>query len=93
MVSEIIKKRIRAVRHQLNKKNADCLIVTKPANVTYTTGFTGDSSWAVITPRSTYLLTDSRYTEQAKSECPVCRIIQCTGLMAQAAAKLPKKLK
>ena len=86
-------KRIKGIRRELNKKKIDCLIVTKPANVTYTTGFMGDDSWAVITKRAVYLLTDSRYTEQAQKECIGCGIIQRKDSMAEAAAKLFKKLK
>ncbi len=90
---EIIKKRIKAIRRRLKKKNINCLVVTKPANVTYTTGFSGDDSWAVITTGGIYLLTDSRYIEQAQNECPCCRIIQRTGSLSEAAARLVKKLK
>ena len=93
MNREIIKKRIKAIRRRLKKKNINCLVVTKPANVTYTTGFLGDDSWAVITAGGVYLLTDSRYIEQAQNECPCCRIIQRTGSLSEAAAKLVKKLK
>ena len=93
MNKEIIKKRIKAIRHQLNKKKIDCLIVTRPANVTYTTGFSGDDSWAVITARELYLLTDSRYTEQAQNLRPHCRIIERAGPMAEETTKLLKKLK
>lgn len=93
MDSKIIKNRSKAVRRLLNKEKINCLIITKPANVTYTTGFRGDDSWAVVTAGAVYLLTDSRYTEQAKSQCPHCRIIQRTGTMAEATAKLVKKLK
>jgi Xaa-Pro aminopeptidase len=67
--------------------------VTKPANVTYTTGFLGDDSWAVVTRSRVYLLTDSRYTEQAQAECPTCKIVDRAGPMAEAVAKLVAKLK
>ncbi|MBW8040211.1 MAG: M24 family metallopeptidase [Planctomycetes bacterium] len=93
MNREQIGKRIKAVRRELNKKKIDCLLVTKPANVTYTTGFMGDDSWAVITKRAVYLLTDSRYIEQAQTECIGCRIIQRKDSLAEAVAKLCKKLK
>jgi len=93
MNSKIIKKRIRAICRQLKKKQINCLIVTKPANVTYTTGFLGDDSWAVISPRAVYLLTDSRYIEQAKNECPCCKVIQRASVLPEAAAELIKKLK
>ncbi|HEW79588.1 MAG TPA: aminopeptidase P family protein [Phycisphaerales bacterium] len=88
----IIKKRIKAVRRRLNKKKINCLILTKPANVTYTTGFSGSDSWVAITPAGVYLLTDSRYTEQAQNQCPSCRVIQRAGPMVEAISKLIKKL-
>ena len=89
----VIKKRTRAIRQLLNKKKVNCLILTKPANVTYTTGFSGDDSWAIVTGRAVYLLTDSRYIEQAAELRGHCRIIQRSGPIAQAAAHLLQKLR
>jgi len=88
-----IARRLRAIRTELNKKKIGCLIITKPANVTYATGFLGDDSWAIIAAGRVYLLTDSRYTEQAEKECPSCTIIDRVGPMAEAVAGLLKKLK
>jgi len=93
MNGKIIKKRIKAIRRRLSEKKINCLIVTKPANVTYTTGFMGEDSWAFITKGRVYLLTDSRYIEQAQKECLCCNIIRRTDSLAQAVAKLVKKLK
>jgi len=93
MNKDVIKKRIKAIRRELNKKKIKCLIVTKPANVTYTTGFMGEDSWAAITKGNVYLLTDSRYTEQAQSECPYCTIIERSKSMSELVAELVKKLK
>ena len=93
MNRQIIARRIRAIRRRLNKKRIRCLILTKPANVTYATGFLGDDSWAAITGSHVYLLTDSRYIGQAQKECPSCKTIERAGLMADAVAKLVKKLK
>jgi len=93
MNRDIIHKRIRAIRRELDKKKIRCLIVTKPANVTYITGFLGEDSWAAVAGGRVYLLTDSRYTEQAQKECPSCKIIDRAGPMAGAVARLVKKLK
>ena len=93
MNRKVIRKRIRAIRRQLAKKRISCLIVAKPANVTYATGFLGEDSWAAITADQVYLLTDSRYTEQAQKQCPSCRIIDRAGPMAEAVAELALKLK
>jgi Xaa-Pro aminopeptidase len=93
MNRDVIKKRIKAISRELNKKRINCLVVTKPANVTYTTGFLGDDSWAVIAKGRVYLLTDSRYTEQAQSQCPNCTIIERTDSLPCATGKLLRKLK
>jgi Xaa-Pro aminopeptidase len=93
MNDKILKGRIKAIRRGLKKKRISCLVVTKPANVTYTTGFSGDYSWAVITKGAVYLLTDSRYVEQATKECPGCSIIQRVDSLAATAGKLMDKLK
>ncbi|MHC4574816.1 MAG: M24 family metallopeptidase [Planctomycetota bacterium] len=93
MDKETQKKRIGAIRGLLKKNRINCLVLTGRANVSYVTGFLGDDSWALITSRGLYLLTDSRYIEQARKECRFCRIIQRTGAMAPAAARLVQKLK
>ncbi len=92
MDKKIIKKRIKGILHDLANKSVKCLIVTNPANVTYTTGFMGGDSWAIITERSVYLLTDSRYTEQAQKECVGCKIILRPDSLPLAPA-LAEKLK
>jgi len=93
MKKKIIENRIKAVRRRLKEKRINCLIITKPANVTYTTGFSGDYSWAVIAPKMVYLLTDSRYIEQAEKECPQCRIIRRTGSLPETVSQLLQRLK
>jgi Xaa-Pro aminopeptidase len=93
MNAECVQRRVRAVRNQFNKNRIDALVVTKPANVTYLTGFSGEDSWAVVAGGAVYLLTDSRYTEQAQKECPLARIVERKDPIAQAAAKLVGKLK
>jgi Xaa-Pro aminopeptidase len=92
MNKEVIEKRIKAIRSRLNKNRINCLVITKPANVTYATGFLGDDSWAIIADR-VYLITDSRYTEQSQNQCPHCKIIQRTDSLPKTVAKLIKRLK
>jgi Xaa-Pro aminopeptidase len=63
------------LRKLLKEKSLDALLVTEERNVTYLTGFTGDSSFLVIGPKARrgtgeLLLTDHRYTEQLETECP-----------------------
>src|SRR5262245_3705720 len=48
----------------------DALLVAKPVNVSYLTGFTGDSSFCVITPKRAILVSDDRFRTQIETECP-----------------------
>lgn len=87
-----IVKRVKTLRAVLKKQGADALIVTKFPNVTYLTGFLGDDSWAIVTQKKTYLLTDSRYTEQAKKECVGCTVIERKEGLAKTVALILSKL-
>ena len=58
------------LRRLLRKTGADGLLVTHPANVTYLTGFTGDSSHLLLTPHDAIMVSDGRYTQQLAEECP-----------------------
>jgi len=64
-VNNRIKKCVEVMKH----KNIEALLLNSEENVRYITGFTGDSSWALITYENTYLFTDGRFIEQAKNEC------------------------
>ena len=90
--SQIMKERIKDVRRQLKKNKMTALLITDAANVSYITNFSGHDSWCLITNRNVYLITDSRYTEQAEKECLNCKIIERTDSMLQAAAGLLKRL-
>ena len=84
--------RIKGVRRQLKKNKMTAILLTDPANVSYTTNFSGHDSWCLVTNRNVYLITDSRYTEQAEKECTNCKIIERTGAMSKAVGGLLKKL-
>lgn len=48
----------------------DALLITNPVNVTYLTGFSGDSSYLIVMPARTMLVSDGRFVIQLKEECP-----------------------
>ena len=58
-----------SLRHLLREKSLAALLVTDELNVTYLTGFTGDSSYLVVAPDRELLITDGRYTQQLAGEC------------------------
>src|SRR5260370_4840770 len=47
----------------------DAVLITNPINVTYLTGFSGDSSYLIIAKSKTFLVSDGRYREQIAEEC------------------------
>ena len=58
-----------AAAKNLKKDGIDALLVTNPVNVTYLTGFSGDSSYVVIGAKQFIIVSDSRFEEQLKEEC------------------------
>jgi Xaa-Pro aminopeptidase len=48
----------------------DGFVVTTPANVSYLTNFSGDSSYLLVGRKKCLLVSDGRYTEQLAGECP-----------------------
>ncbi len=53
----------------LKAANVDSLLISSESNVRYLTGFTGDSSWLLISKSATVIISDSRYTTQLANEC------------------------
>jgi len=76
------------------EKGVEAIMVTSPANRRYFSGFEAEdpminesSGCLLITRRSQYLLTDSRYTEAAAREAPLFKVRDCRrGLPAELAA-------
>jgi Xaa-Pro aminopeptidase len=60
--------RRQALVQSLKKHSVDGFLVTSPVNVTYLSGFTGDSSFYLGTPRHSILISDTRFEEQIKEE-------------------------
>jgi Xaa-Pro aminopeptidase len=67
-------KRRREVIQELGHRKLDCLLVNHPANWYYLTGFTGESGLLALTPDGATLITDGRFTTQAKEEASGIRI-------------------
>ena len=48
----------------LREEGLDALLISSPVNVTYLTGFSGESSYLVLTRERPILVSDFRFTEQ-----------------------------
>lgn len=88
MKPDVTETRLASLRKLMRKESLSWLILTSPANVTYMTGFMGEDSWAVVGMKKSYLLTDSRYSEQARKECSSCTIVERTEGMVKACSRL-----
>jgi Xaa-Pro aminopeptidase len=62
--------RITACLNELKDKGVDGFFTSSVPNITYLTGFSGDSSRLFVSRKRCVLMTDGRYTEQARLECP-----------------------
>ncbi|WP_444219492.1 M24 family metallopeptidase [Dialister succinatiphilus] len=76
------------ISESLSKWGVDGLFVQKDENLRYISGFTGSDSYLFVTPESFYLLTDSRYVEQAKEEAKGFTVVDYRGKLAETLARL-----
>jgi Xaa-Pro aminopeptidase len=63
-------RRVESVRSSIRQAGLDALLVTHPANVSYLTGFTGDSSALVVGLDRVLMVSDFRFDTQLRDECP-----------------------
>jgi Xaa-Pro aminopeptidase len=71
---------------------ADALLVARPENRRYVTGFTGSAGLVVVTPSQALLAVDFRYYDQAEAQAPACRVIRGGADPATALADAVKTL-
>ena len=55
---------------QIQQEGLSAVLITHPVNVSYLTGFSGDTTCLILTPQRTVVVSDARFTEQLSEECP-----------------------
>jgi Xaa-Pro aminopeptidase len=75
----MIEKRLKKLRAKMKEKKIEAVMVSKRENYMYLSGFTGSSAHLVITGNNAFLVTDSRYVEQAASQANQFEVVQYTG--------------
>lgn len=68
--------RITRIREHLQAQGVDVFLVSNPVNRRYLTGFTGSAGLVWISGTKQALLTDFRYLEQVKVECPDWELVR-----------------
>jgi Xaa-Pro aminopeptidase len=81
------KNRQNALRTELSKAKLDRLLITHPANWHYLTGFTGEAGVLIIGQSGSTLVTDGRFTTQARDEAPSIRIVLQKGSLMGSAGE------
>jgi Xaa-Pro aminopeptidase len=78
--------RLEKLRRALQEAEVQSLLVADDADVSWLTGFRGDSSWLIVTAERVWLVTDGRFAEQAEAEAPLCEVVcRKDGIEAKAA--------
>lgn len=90
-MSKIVEERI---REYLGEKGIGGFFISRPVNVKYVSGYTGEDSYLFLTADQRYFITDPRYTEQVSYECPDYTVVEWRseyGSVPRAVAGLAKK--
>ena len=95
MTSDRYPARLQRLRAEVRKQGLAALLVTNEANVRYLTGFTGDSTYLLLSQEHAILISDSRYTTQISEECASLEVVirPHTVKMHEATARVIKKAK
>jgi len=91
--SAVIAERLARCRRKIKACGAGAFLVSNHADYFYLTGFTGDESAVMITPREVHLLTDGRFTEEIKAEVPWARSWLRRGFLNDEIVKACQELK
>jgi Xaa-Pro aminopeptidase len=83
--------RIDRLRALLAPQQLDAILIAKPENRRYLTGFTGSAGAALVTAREALLLVDFRYVEQAAAEAPDCEVVRVPRPTADAITELVRR--
>ena len=67
--------RLDRITDELDRRELGGMLVSRPENRRYLSGFTGSAGNLLISPDQAILATDSRYTEQANDQAPDFRVV------------------
>lgn len=82
----MINSRVASLLDLIKEQKFSAMLISKEENLRYLSGFTGDSAVLIITDKEKILITDGRYTEQAKNQAKGFQIIEQTeGLWKKTA--------
>ncbi|MFZ5898578.1 MAG: M24 family metallopeptidase [Bacillota bacterium] len=78
-----MRKRVEALRRAMETEGLPYLLVTSSHNRRYLSGFTGTTGVLLIGMDDAYILTDFRYLEQVRVECPDFHVLRVERMWAE----------
>lgn len=85
-------KRLERLREALEARGLNAIIVCKPENRAYLSGFTGSAGVLLVTADKAFLITDFRYVEQATAQAPHFEVVRTATTNAALLQELMDKL-
>jgi Xaa-Pro aminopeptidase len=85
-------RRIHNLRALLPERQCDSALITSPDNLRYLCGFTGSTGALLVDGDQALFAADSRYTQQAASECPDAEIAAIESLSPEEVGKVAARL-
>ncbi|MBO8137311.1 MAG: aminopeptidase P family protein [Desulfotomaculum sp.] len=71
--------RVVKLQQALDRYKIDAVLINRPENRRYLSGFTGTSGILLIEKNSAYIFTDFRYVEQVKEQSPHFQLVQISN--------------
>jgi len=87
-----IASRLTALRQRLQADGLDGILISRPENRRYLSGFTGSAGWLLITQEEALLITDFRYWEQAQRQAPHFELVRLTDGMDELMPALKERV-
>jgi len=80
--------RLTRLREALDERGVDAVLIAKPENRAYLSGFTGSAGLLLISRDKAALITDFRYVEQATAQAPAFTVVKMDSTNQAAVARL-----
>ncbi len=90
---ETFASRLERCRAVMQKNRLPAYLLTRHVDTHYMTGFTGEDSAVLVTPRAVHVISDARFVEALSSEVPWCKVHLRKFLLMDEIGKVVKKLK
>jgi Xaa-Pro aminopeptidase len=86
-----VEHRLQGLRAAMAEQGLESMLVLRPENRRYLSGFTGSAGSLLVTHDEAVFFTDFRYAEQAAEQSPHCRIIVYKDVLKEIKAVLEEK--